>query len=168
MRSAITPILIVCALAPAPLRAEFPEVGTAAPALAIAEWLTGEIEGENPLAGKTIILEFWATWCSPCIKAIPHLNALQSEFGKQIVFISITDEKPSRVRRFLEKTSMSSSVVLDDQRRTYTAYGVDAIPQTFLIDSAGVVRWYGHPDELTEDGIREFLDNNIAPYTWDF
>ncbi|MDH4070209.1 MAG: redoxin domain-containing protein [Ignavibacteria bacterium] len=164
----ILSLLIISVLLPASLRADFPEVGKAAPGIVIAEWLTGEIQEETPLAGRTIILEFWATWCSPCIKAIPHMNALQSVFDEQILFLSITDESRSKVERFLQKTRMSSAVVIDNQRKTYTAYGVDAIPETFLIDSAGVVRWHGHPDELTEEGIREFLENDIAPYTWDF
>lgn len=167
--SLIHPSLLLCTafLLPVTAHGELPEVGKPAPTISIAEWVTGAIEGERPFAGKTVILEFWATWCSPCVKAIPDMNNLQSQF-RDILFVSITDERRAVVERFLTKTTMNSAVVIDDARKTYAAYGVDAIPQAFLIDTAGVVRWHGDPRELTTQSLQLYLEAGIAPDTIEF
>lgn len=146
------------------LFADFPKVGKKAPRIDIGEWVTGKIEGKNPFVGKTIILEFWATWCAPCVAAIPHLNELATKFAnRNVVFVSITDETRSVVEEFLKKKQMKSSVVIDKERNTYGAYGVTGIPHTFLLDTKGILRWHGYPTELTERFLAEFLRSGVAP-----
>ena len=94
--------------------AEGPQVGEPAPAIEL-EGLLHAPEGD--LKGNVVVLEFWATWCGPCIAAIPHLNALTEEFkGKPVRFISVTDEDETKVRKFLEKRTMSSWIGLDTDR----------------------------------------------------
>jgi len=58
----------------------------------------------HALAGKAVVLEFWATWCAPCVAAIPHLNELATQFkDRPVVFLSVSDETPSVVEAFLQK-----------------------------------------------------------------
>ena len=104
--------------------AEGPQVGEPAPAIEL-EGLLHAPEGApapnelgwDDLKGNVVVLEFWATWCGPCIAAIPHLNALTEEFkGKPVRFISVTDEDETKVRKFLEKRTMSSWIGLDTDR----------------------------------------------------
>lgn len=146
----------------------FPKVGKPAPRLEAAEWIQGKIGGSDQLKGKTIILEFWATWCAPCIAAIPHLNELAEEFAADsMLFISISNEKREDVERFLRRKTMKSSVAIDrvvnNEGVTLAAYGVRYIPRTFLIGSDGLVKWHGEPDILTSRRLETYLRTGQAP-----
>jgi len=87
-----------------------PRAGEAAPELGLEQVLqapSGTEASWEKLGGKVVVLEFWATWCAPCIAAIPHLNELADHFkGKPVQFIAITDEKADVVEGFLKKRAM--------------------------------------------------------------
>src|SRR3990172_4728840 len=138
-----------------------PTIGSPAPRIAIAEFITGDATSATP-KGKNIVLEFWATWCAPCIGAIPHLNELSEKFSdRNVAFLSISAEDRSVVSKFLKNHAMKSYVVLDSLRATHKAYGIEGIPQTFLIDSKGVLRWHGNPTTLTEEALSAFLETDV-------
>lgn len=148
--------------------AQHPKVDSPAPPISIREWVTGEIKGPNPFRGKTVILEFWATWCAPCIAAIPHLNKLAEKFAsKDVVFVSISSEERAVVEKFLARKTMRSSVVLDklvnDISVTQKAYGITGIPHTFLIDKMGTLRWHGHPNNLTDKVLDQYFASGKVP-----
>ena len=146
------------------LHADLPWVGNKAPKIEIVDWVSAKIPGTEPFAGKTVILEFWATWCVPCVEAIPHLNQLSEKFaGRKVVFVPITNEKRSTIEAFFKRHQMKSSVVIDKDRQTTLAYGVEGIPCTFLIDAKGILRWQGYPTDLTEQALSEFLKSAVAP-----
>lgn len=143
-------------------------IGSAAPRIAIREWVSGEMKGSNPFRGKTVVLEFWATWCAPCVAAIPHLNRLAKKFAsKDVIFLSITAEQRQAVEKFLSKKPIISSVVLDSviggHGITHRAYGVKAIPHTVLIDTKGIIRWRGYPTDLTEERFERYLRAGVVP-----
>jgi thiol-disulfide isomerase/thioredoxin len=126
-----------------------------APALHFKEWV-----GKKAVAtdDKPIILEFWATWCAPCIDAVPHLNELARKFGEEVVFISLNSyDRKDRVEKFMAKTHFETFVALDDSMKMAKELGVKLIPQTFLIDKNGFLRWRGTPGQLTEDFLHTFL-----------
>lgn len=112
--------------------------------------------------GQIYLVEFWATWCGPCIKNIPHLTKLQEVYkGKSVNVIGITDEKDlGKVKAFVDKQGdgMAYTVAADPGRTVYgnymTAYGLRGIPSAFLIDKEGRVAWVGHPQR----GMDEVLE----------
>lgn len=171
MNSKLTLSLVVLAWSIACLQAtaaDHPKIGSPAPPISVRGWITDEIKEPNPFRGKTIILEFWATWCAPCIAAIPHLNKLAEKFAsKDVVFVSITSEERSVVEKFLTSKTMKSSVVLDDVidglGATEKAYGVTGIPHTFLIDKKGILRWHGHPNTLSEALLDQYFRTGKLP-----
>jgi len=144
--------------------------GDAAPALSVAKWLKGE-----PVTsfekGKVYVVEFWATWCGPCIASMPHLSELQKEYKGKVTIIGVTSEDP---RNTLEKAqkmvadkgdTMGYTVAWDNERATNTAYmtaaGQGGIPCSFVIDKQGKVAYIGHPMNL------DLVLENVVAGTWD-
>lgn len=136
--------------------------GQPAPGIHIGEWVSNA-PSDPSTKRKFVVLEFWATWCAPCIKAVPHLNDLQAKFAgrKDLYFISISDEEPGKIRRTMQKVDMRSMVAADDGRKTFKAFGVSGIPHTVLIDNKGIVQWIGHPERLTEEILRDLLAGKL-------
>jgi uncharacterized protein (TIGR03435 family) len=110
------------------------------------------------LAGKAVVLEVWATWCGPCVGAIPHLNELAEKFKeKPIVFLSVTDEEPSVVEPFLKKRPISGLVGIAPKGSLWKLFGIDGIPATFLIDSTGKVAGITHPEPLSASVLENLM-----------
>jgi uncharacterized protein (TIGR03435 family) len=122
---------------------------------AVATW--------DALKGKVVVLEFWATWCGPCIEAVPHLNEMADEFEKQpVLFIAITDEKESVVQPFLRRKSMRAWVGLDTDRSMFKEYGVSGIPHTVIVGTNGVIAAVTHPASLSATHIKNVLAGKPA------
>lgn len=135
-------------------------IGKPAPELSIEKFLQApdvEINSEQ-LRGKVVILEFWATWCAPCIAQIPHLNELSEAFEHEPVrFISITDENEMKVKRFLQKRMMNSWIGLDHDRSMFKAYQIRFLPTTVLIDTEGRVAAVTNPASINRETISNLL-----------
>ncbi|PKO98402.1 MAG: hypothetical protein CVU13_10325 [Bacteroidetes bacterium HGW-Bacteroidetes-8] len=127
-----------------------------APELIVEQWITPKPETE----GKFVLIDFWATWCAPCRKAIPELNTFYKLFTDDLVVIGLSKESAEKVTSMKEPVIEYSSAI-DTKSRTYTAFEVKGIPHCVLIDPSGVVRWEGFPllqgYELTEKVIKELI-----------
>jgi thiol-disulfide isomerase/thioredoxin len=133
-------------------------IGDKAPKINITDYILNTPK-DKKFENKFIILEFWATWCAPCLGAVPHLNDLQNKFKKRkdLLFLSITYEKPEKTKRTLEKIEFKTIVVSDQTKNTEKNFNVDGIPHTVLIDNNGIVKWIGNPYELNISMIEDFL-----------
>jgi thiol-disulfide isomerase/thioredoxin len=110
------------------------------------------------LKGKVVVLEFWATWCGPCIAAIPHLNELADRFkDKPVQFIAITAEDEQVAGPFLKKKPIHAWVGLDTDKLMSKAYGIEAIPHTVVVDREGKIAAVTHPTMLTEQHLEDVL-----------
>lgn len=140
------------------------KVNSQAPKITVSTWLTKQ---NKPivLKNKFIVLEFWATWCAPCLGALPHLNELQTRFKSQkdLIFLSITDENVEKIKRILPNFQFKSTIITDISEATHRAYKVEALPSTFLIDNKGVIKWIGDPNNLTADVIDAFINHKNIP-----
>lgn len=145
-----------------------PKVGAPAPALSLVELLQaprGAGVAWADLKGQVVVLEFWATWCGPCLDAIPHLNAQAERFrDRPVRFLAITDEEPRVIRRFLEKTPMKAWVGLGDEA-TFEAYGVRERPMTVVVDAAGRVAAVTTPNNVTPELIEATLAGKAESIT---
>jgi uncharacterized protein (TIGR03435 family) len=135
--------------------------GADAPALHATKWLQAPegFDGQwSKLRGKVVVLEFWATWCAPCIEAIPHLNELSNEFkGQDVVFLAITDDEVDRLGSFLSKVPIQAIIGIDSERLNWDAFGIPSIPHTVLIGRDGGVIGSTLPGNITPTVLREAL-----------
>ncbi|GMT47373.1 MAG: thiol:disulfide interchange protein [bacterium] len=111
--------------------------------------------------GKVILLNFWATWCPPCIAEIPKLNDLRKRYAeKNFVIVAVsTDRSLSTVKKFIRKHPVSFIVLHDSSIKVSRKYNVFSIPTTFLIDKKGkIVEKFLGGHDWTAPGIRKKID----------
>lgn len=115
------------------------------------------------------MLEFWATWCAPCIAEIPVLNALaesvaHSSDASKVAIISVDDEEPSVVERFLKTKPISGWVGLDTSGDLYRRYGVLQRPTTIIIGPDGRVVTTTRPEEITRQKLVALANSRPASF----
>lgn len=109
--------------------------------------------------GQVVVLEFWATWCGPCVELLPHMNKMVEAFaGKPVHFISVTDESREEVEAFMKTHPMKAEIGLDPEEAAFRAFNVRSRPEVFVIDPYGRVWIRIHPSFLYKSDIQEALD----------
>lgn len=130
-----------------------------APELVVEEWLTPKPDTK----GKFVLIDFWATWCGPCRKAIPELNEIQKQFKNELVVIGISDETVSKIKEMTSPVIEYSSAT-DTKATTKKQLEVQGIPHVILIDPQGIVRWEGFPLLYGHTLTPEVIKNLIEKY----
>ena len=107
-----------------------------------ANFTLTDLQGNNwtlrDLRGKVVLVNFWATWCSPCRKEMPDLEALFNEFKDQgLVVLAISDEEAAKVAPFIAAHKVTYPILLDPGRTVNDLYQVNGIPKTFVYDRQG-------------------------------
>ncbi|HRA87142.1 MAG TPA: redoxin family protein [Planctomycetaceae bacterium] len=166
-------------------------IGSEAPALDIEHWVSdgnGKFKPVTEFApGKVYVVEFWATWCGPCIASMPHLAAMQTKYAdKGVQIVSISDEDLETVEGFLERPVRGSQNSDDGENAKKKTYGEltsvyclttdpdqsvskdymeaaeqNGIPTSFIVGKTGQVEWIGHPMAIDKP-----LEEVVAD-TWD-
>jgi cytochrome c biogenesis protein CcmG/thiol:disulfide interchange protein DsbE len=102
--------------------------------------LADETVSPRELRGWPVVLNFWASWCSPCKAEAPRLNAAAQEESGKVVFLGIdVQDFESDARRFLERYETNYVSVRDGGDSTYSAYGLTGLPETYFLDRTGRV-----------------------------
>ena len=147
-RLAVLALLVVSSAVAAPARS--PAVGSVAPAFSGYDAVTHEKIRLSAQSGKVVVLTFWATWCAPCRKELPVLEALQQQVSRErLVVYAVPFHEPDRDYNALVKAARSWHITLVHDPWGYVAstYGIDAIPHLFLIGRDGRIvaehRGYG-------------------------
>ncbi len=116
-------------------------IGTEAPDFRL-ETLDGKVVELSKLRGKPVFIDFWATWCGPCRRALPHTQKLAEKYGKDAHILAINlKEDPETVREFLQKHNYTFTVPMDINGEVATAYRVRGIPHFVLLDAQGKVQF---------------------------
>lgn len=127
--------------------------GKEAPQFYVEEWISEPFDVEN----KVRVVEFWATWCPPCRKSIPHLNELAKHFGDKVAFVGVSGETAEKVSAFQKKTPMHYGVAIDASKKMQNKISCRAIPLAMVISSDNTVRWQGNPSTLTQSIIDQVV-----------
>jgi peroxiredoxin len=123
--------------------------GDPAPELTVASWLNVE-KGKEPtslsLKGKAVMVEFWGTWCGPCVRAMPHVQQVWDRYrDRGLVVLAVSYEAPEVMKPFLEKNALTMPVGSDPSKAYIGKFGFSGWPATFVIDVEGKIAYAGDP-----------------------
>jgi thiol-disulfide isomerase/thioredoxin len=107
-----------------------------------ADFTLTDLQGKSwtlrELRGKVVLVNFWATWCPPCRKEMPDLDALYKRFKDQgLVILAVDDEEVSKIKPFLAERPVTYPVLLDPGRKINDLFHIDGIPKSFVYDRQG-------------------------------
>ena len=151
-------LLTILTLAPPPLAAQRVRVGQPAPEFSLPA-ISGESVRLADLRGHPVVLNFWASWCPPCLTELPALvSAWNAErpAGLQVLAINGDDERVAVIREFTTRMVLPFPVLLDARARVNNRYRVTGLPTTVFIDSAGIVRAL-NPGPIDADALAKGL-----------
>jgi len=147
-------------------------VGDKAPALTIEKWVKGEpVTGFEK--GKIYVVEFWATWCMPCVAGFPHLSEVQAKYkdkGLTIIGVSCRDTRGNTLEKVETMVKdkgdkMAYTVAWDTERKTNESYMKAAkqnfIPAAFVVDKEGMLAWVGNPND-PNGGFETAIEEIVA------
>lgn len=139
----------------------------------------GEEHTLSEYQGKTVLLNFWATWCGPCQREMPDIQAMYEDLGlneEDVVVLAVANPKSDQypynqdvsedeVKRFLEENGYTYPVAMDTTGEVFAAYGVRAFPTTFMIDREGNVFGYVESTltrDIMDSIVQQTLDGRRA------
>lgn len=128
----------------------------------LADYELGEsVWGKVPSTeGKVVLVDFWATWCGPCVKIMPKLSEWSEKYGDDLTVVGITDEEGEKVERFASRLGVKHSLTSDPNRTLASQIGISVVPYMILIGRDGTVLWQGTSndgDPLTEAMLRRVI-----------
>ncbi|MGH9584511.1 MAG: TlpA family protein disulfide reductase [Bryobacteraceae bacterium] len=154
----VTLTLVFIGVVTLSLRDTSAKEGGRAPAFAI---VTDQGQRITPTSfgGKVLVLNFWATWCPPCIQEIPSLSQFQREFAKSgVVVVGISvDTSAQKYKTFLSRIPVSFATARDPSGGIAAQYGTFQYPESYIIENGRVVRKFAGAENWTSDDITQFV-----------
>ncbi len=138
-RTATFLILVLALMLAACKNSQPAQIGTQAPDFTVND-------GDKSITlsqfrGKPVVLNFWATWCPPCVQEMPSLVQLQKQLGDKVVIVAVsTDVDADAYKKFVAKNMPGMVTVRDGDNRANALYGTFAFPETYIIDRNGIIR----------------------------
>jgi cytochrome c biogenesis protein CcmG/thiol:disulfide interchange protein DsbE len=132
------------------------QIGRVAPVFSISDG-QHSVDLAN-LRGKVVVLNFWASWCAPCVQEMPSLEALQQEMPQIQVVAVASNEDYAQYQNYIARQHLDLLTVFDQKQTSNTLYGSFKFPETYIIDKQGVIRrkLIG-PQEFTSPSFLRYL-----------
>jgi len=147
------------------------DLGDKAAKVNVKEWVKGDKVDVTQSGDHVYVVEFWATWCGPCIDSIPHMSELQKKLKGKVTFIGVSTDSAKtvdKVKPFVKKMGdkMNYTVAIDNDRKTadgyMKAFKIIGIPHAFVVQNGKIV-WHQNPHPQSPDGdLGEVLDLVLA------
>lgn len=138
-------------------------IGSPAPSIDVDHWVNGSKPVKDFERGRVYVVEFWATWCGPCVSSMPHMRDLQLRHREDVTITSITNESPEELDGFFATEVGDTTygelasvyrLASDPDNSVSKSYmrGADqhGIPCAFIVGKSGEIEWIGHPMKMDE------------------
>jgi thiol-disulfide isomerase/thioredoxin len=135
-----------------------PWTGGATPPLAL-KTLAGDHVDLARLRGRVVLVNFWATWCAPCVEEMPALARLRQRLaprGFEVIAVN-QGEMPQRVNAFVSRTGLDLPILMDRDKEAARAWRVRALPTTFLVDAGGRIRFHAEGEIDTGEALESLI-----------
>lgn len=105
------------------------------------EYNKGTYDFSEVIGKKRLVINFWASWCTPCIEELPLLHALQRKYkDKDVEFIAVNSgEKEKKIKKFLKRYPFEYKILMDPEKSVAALYGIESLPYTLVLDMEGKV-----------------------------
>jgi peroxiredoxin len=128
--------------------------------------LKGNQVSLSSLKGKLVVIDFWATWCGPCIASFPGMQKAKDKFGAdQVAFYFVNSwesgANKENAEKFMGKKSYNFDVLIDDKDNVINAYKVSGIPTKFIIDKQGNIRFKAVGYSGSDEGVVQEITTMI-------
>lgn len=127
----------------------------------VLKTLSGDSFSLREARGRPVVLNFWATWCGPCQRELPALQAAAERYGDLVLIVGIDQgEEAATVQAYVDELGLTFPIPMDSEFTVSELYNVRGLPTTFFIDSEGVIRhlWLGEMNSITlAEGVAETL-----------
>ncbi|HEY3667495.1 MAG TPA: TlpA disulfide reductase family protein [Polyangiaceae bacterium] len=121
---------------------QHPLLGAAAPSFELSSPNGKQKVSLASYAGKVVIVDFWATWCTPCHESFPVYQRIADKYGSKVTVIGISvDEDPAGIPKFVKETGAKFPLAWDDGQLTSKSYQPPTMPTSYVIDASGIVRF---------------------------
>ena len=119
--------------------------------------LTGEPVSLRDQRGKPVLLNFWATWCAPCVLEMPNIQKFYEDYPGEFQVLAINADEPElKIQRFVEDMGLTFEILLDPGGKIQSLYQIRGYPTSYFIDAQGEIRAQ-HTGSLSEDQLADYL-----------
>jgi|MudIll2142460700_1097286.scaffolds.fasta_scaffold21764_2 thiol-disulfide isomerase/thioredoxin len=137
--------------------AEAPVVASPAPDFTLTS-LIGDSLQLTHFRGKPVLINFWATWCAPCLLEMPNIQKYYEKYPGQFEVLAVNAGETERtVQRFVDDLGVNFKILLDPDGKIQELYRIKGYPTTYIVDKDGIIR-FQHIGLLSEKQIEEYLD----------
>ncbi len=136
-----------------------PRIGNEAPDFTVTD--SQRTVQLSKLRGKPVLLNFWATWCAPCVEEVPSMVQLQKQMGDKVTILAVSeDADDAAYKQFIHDHGVDLLTVREGTMKTSDVYGTFKYPETYVIDRNGkIVRKFIGPADWTSPDIMQYLNN---------
>ncbi len=142
------------------LRDTTPKEGSKAPEFSLVTD-SGKRITPDSFAGKVLVLNFWATWCAPCVEEIPSFSEMQKRFAKSgVVVVAVSvDKNQKKYRAFLDRIHVSFETARDPASEISTRYGTFQYPETYIIKDGRIQRKFAQAEDWLSDDLTQYIQS---------
>lgn len=135
---------------------EAPEIGAIAPRFTLQDIQGTEISLSNQ-RGKVVLINFWATWCPPCLQEMPGIQNIYEQYDGDLVVLAIDNDEPlDLVKDFQEELGLTFNILMDPGARVQLQYQIRSYPTSLFVDEKGIIQFV-HIGLMTETQLEGYL-----------